>query len=163
LQTVANLPIPPEPAVLRSTVPNAFALPGGQVYVLSALIDRTETPDELAGVLAHELCHAAHRDGFRRLVREGGTSVLIGLMFGDVAGSSTVLAAGHAILSASHSRVDEARADGFAVTVLHSLGRPSAPLGALLERITGSGEGWIPSVLRDHPLTPDRKAMLEVD
>src|SRR5258707_197819 len=57
LQTVAQLPIAPDPAVLRSTVPNAFALPGGRVYVLSGLLATSQNPDELAGVLAHELGH----------------------------------------------------------------------------------------------------------
>ena len=43
------------------------------------------------------------------------------------------------MLSASYSRDDEAAADHFAVTIMHDLGRPTAPLGALLERLTGHG------------------------
>src|SRR5207302_3961859 len=160
LQTAAQLPIAPEPAVLHSKMANAFALPGGRVYVLWQLLDKSETPDELAGVLAHELGHVAHRDGLRRLIRDGGTSFLVGLMFGDVTGSGAVLMAGRAVLSASYGRDDESRADAFAVAVLHRLGRPTAPLGELLTRITG-GHAEGPSLLRDHPLTPERKAMLQ--
>ena len=104
LQTVANLPIPPDPAVLRSTIANAFALPGGRIYVLSGLLKISETPDELAGVLSHELGHVAHRDGLRRLIRDGGTSFLVGLMFGDVTGSGAVLLAGRSVLSELQSR-----------------------------------------------------------
>lgn len=162
LQEAAQLPITPEPVVLQSKMANAFAVPGGRVYVLSPLLTKTETPDELAGVLAHELGHVSHRDGLRRLIRDGGTTFLIGLMFGDVTGSGAVLVAGRAVLSASYSRGDERAADAFAVTVMHRLGRPTAPLGTLLERITGGhDEGF--SLLRDHPLTPERKAMLEAE
>jgi Zn-dependent protease with chaperone function len=163
LQEAAELPIAPDPIVLRSQVPNAFALPGGRVYVLSKLLAKSDTPDELAGVLAHEFGHVAHRDGLRRLIRDGGTSFLVGLLFGDVTGSGAVLMAGRAVLSATYSRGDEQRADAFAVTTLHRLGRPTAPLGALLQRVTGTGSDIMPSILRDHPLTPDRNAMLEAE
>ncbi len=162
LQSAARLAIPPEPVVLRSKMANAFALPGGKVYVLSGLLAKAETPDELAGVLSHEFGHVAHRDGLRRLIREGGTSFLVGMMFGDVTGSGAVLMAGRAVLGASYSRADESRADAFAVTVMHRLGRPTKPLGALLTRMTeGHDEG--PSLLRDHPLTPERAALLEAE
>jgi predicted Zn-dependent protease len=163
LQTVAQLPIAPDPVVLRSSMANAFALPGGRVYVLSRLLTLAETPDELAGVLAHELGHVAHRDGLRRLIRNGGTSFLIGLMFGDVTGAGAVLMAGRAVLSASYSRGDESRADAFAVSVMHGVGRPSAPLGTLLQRITGPEREAMSSILRDHPLTGERKVMLEAE
>ena len=67
------------------------------------------------------------------------------------------------VLSATHTRAAEESADAFAVKVLHELGRPTAPTGVLLERITGPGTGGMPSILRSHPLTPDRKAMLEAE
>jgi predicted Zn-dependent protease len=163
LQAIAQLPITPDPAVLRSTVPNAFALPGGRIYVLSGLLAISQNPDELAGVLAHELGHVARRDGLRRLIREGGTSFLVGLLFGDVTGSGVVLMAGRIVLGAAHSRAAEEGADAFAMAVMHRLGRPTAPMGALLQRVTGPDQDAVPSILRDHPLTPDRKALLEAD
>src|SRR5438067_12903258 len=112
-----------------SSLPNAFALPGGRVYVLSGLLAQAQSPDELAGVLAHEFGHVVRRDGLRRLIRDGGTSFLVGLMFGDVTGSGVVLMAGRIVLSASHTRAAEEEADAFAVTVMHRLGRPAAPMG----------------------------------
>jgi Zn-dependent protease with chaperone function len=148
LQTVAHLPIPPDLVVLRSTIANAFALPGGRIYVLSGLLKISETTDELAGVLSHELGRVAHRDGLRRLIRDGGTSFLVGLMFGDVTGSGAVLIAARSVLSASNSRDDETGADRFAVSIMHGLGRPTAPLGVLLERVSGPGRLEAPSILR---------------
>jgi predicted Zn-dependent protease len=163
LQAVAHLPIPPDPVLLRSAMANAFALPGGRIYVLSGLLKISETPDELAGVLSHELGHVAHRDGLRRLIRDGGTSFLVGLMFGDLTGSGAVLMAGRSVLSASYTRHDETGADRFAVSIMQGLGRPTAPLGALLQRITGPDRPEALSILRSHPLTAERKAMLEAE
>jgi Zn-dependent protease with chaperone function len=160
LQTAARLPIVPDPVVLHSPVANAFALPGGRVYVLSTLLGRAQSPDELAGVLAHEFGHVSHRDGLRRLIRDGGTAFLVGLLFGDVSGAGAALFATQSMLSAAYARDIEAGADGFAITVMHRLGRPTAPLGDLLQRLTGPGEAQL-SLLRDHPLTPDRVRRLQ--
>jgi Zn-dependent protease with chaperone function len=160
LQTAALLPIAPDPIVLRSPIPNAFALPGGRVYILSALLVRAQSPDELAGVLAHEFGHVSHRDGLRRLIRDGGTAFLVGLLFGDVSGAGAALFAARSLLSAAYARDIEAGADGFAITVMHRLGRPTAPLGDLLQRLGGAGDAQL-SLLRDHPLTPDRVRRLE--
>ncbi len=155
LQSAARLPIAPDPVVLRSAIPNAFALPGGRVYILSALLDRARSPDELAGVLAHEFGHVSHRDGVRRLIRDGGTGFLVGLLFGDVSGAGAALYAARSLLSSAYSRDIEAGADGFAIDIMHKLGRPTAPLGDLLLRITGP-EAAAFSILSDHPLTPER-------
>jgi Zn-dependent protease with chaperone function len=163
LQAEARLPIAADPAVLRSNISNAFALPGGRIYVLSGLLAKAETPDELAGILAHELGHVVHRDGFRRVIRDGGTSFLVGLLFGDVTGAGAVLMASRAVLSAAYTRTAEESADAFAVTVMHGLGRPTAPMGALLQRIAGPDRDAASSLLRDHPLTSDRKRMFDAD
>src|SRR5450631_3708512 len=73
--------------VRATPVPNAFALPGGRVYLFSGLLAKAENADEIAGILAHELGHLRHRDGTRNLIYNGGTSFLIGLLFGDITGS----------------------------------------------------------------------------
>ena len=159
LQSAAHLPIPPHAVVLRSPIPNAFALPGGRVYILSGLLDRARSPDELAGVLAHEFGHVSHRDGVRRLIRNGGTGFLVGLLFGDISGAGAALFAARTLLDDAYSRDVEAGADGFAIAVMHRLGRPTAPLGNLLLRIAGPGEEEF-SLLRDHPLTPERARRL---
>ncbi len=55
----------------RTALPNAFALPGGKVYLLNGLLNLARSPDEIAGVLAHELGHVQHRDGMRRAYPDG--------------------------------------------------------------------------------------------
>jgi predicted Zn-dependent protease len=68
LLTVANLPIPPDPAVLRSTIANAFALPGGRIYVLSGLLKISEMPSHDARVLEDSMGRAARRWQLRRCI-----------------------------------------------------------------------------------------------
>ena len=147
--------------VLPSSVPNAFALPGGKVYVLKALIDKAESPDELAGILAHELGHLKHHDNMRGLIYNGGTSFLIGLLFGDVTGSSAVIFASRSVVEASYSREAETNADTFAIDIMHALGRSPKPAAELMFRITGKeGDSGFANILASHPLTEDRLARM---
>jgi len=141
--------------VLDTKVPNAFALPGGKVYLFNGLLAKAENPDEIAGVLAHELGHLKHRDNMRGLIYNGGTSFLIGLLFGDVTGSGALVFASRSLITASHSRDAEANADTFAIDVMHKLGRSPKPMGELLFRVTGTEENNL-SILASHPLTEDR-------
>jgi hypothetical protein len=91
LREAAGLDPSIQAAVLATPVPNAFALPGGKVYLFNGLLARAQNPDEIAGVLAHELGHLRHRDNTRNLIHNGGTSFLIGLLFGDITGSSALI------------------------------------------------------------------------
>ena len=59
LEAAAALPIPLDIKVVRRSEANAIALPGGHIYVFEGLIDKSESADELAGVIAHEIGHVA--------------------------------------------------------------------------------------------------------
>ncbi|WP_369721221.1 M48 family metallopeptidase [Bradyrhizobium sp. LLZ17] len=146
--------------VLPTSVPNAFALPGGKVFVLKGLLDKAENPDEIAGILAHELGHLKHHDNMRGLIYNGGTSFLIGLLFGDVTGSSAVIFASRSVVEASYSREAETNADTFAIDIMHALGRSPKPAAELMFRITGKEGGGLTSILASHPLTEDRLARM---
>lgn len=150
-------------AVLSSSIPNAFALPGGKVFLFDGLLARAENPDEIAGVLAHELGHLQHRDNMRGLIYNGGTSFLIGLLFGDITGSSALIFASRSLVTASHSREAEIDADTFAIDVMQKLGRSPKPMGELLFRVTGKEGGKGLSILSGHPLTEDRLARMSRD
>ncbi len=143
--------------VIVSKVKNAVALPGGRVYLFNGLLDAAETPDEIAGVIAHELGHVKHRDAMRGLVKAGGSSFLIGLLFGDVTGAGAAVFAARQLLALSYTREAEYDADGVAIDAMRALGRPIKPMGALLVRVTGSQDG-APEFLASHPLTIARAA-----
>jgi Zn-dependent protease with chaperone function len=147
--------------VLSTPVPNAFALPGGKVFLLKGLLDKAENPDEVAGILAHELGHLKHHDNMRGLIYNGGTSFLIGLLFGDVTGSSAVIFASRSVVEASYSREAETNADTFAIDIMHALGRSPKPAAELMFRITGKeGGSGFANILASHPLTEDRLARM---
>jgi Zn-dependent protease with chaperone function len=164
LREAAGMNIPIKTAVLATPVPNAFALPGGKVYLLNGLLAKAENPDEIAGVLAHELGHLRHRDGTRNLIYDGGTSFLIGLLFGDITGSGAVIFASRSLVTSSYSREAEYNADTFSIDVMHRLGRSPKPMGQLLYRVTGKEVDKSLSILSNHPLTEDRlKRMSDED
>jgi len=156
LRRTAGLDTAVQSAVVSTKVPNAFALPGGKVYLLSALLEKARNPDEIAGVLAHELGHLKHRDNMRGLIYNGGTSFLIGLLFGDVTGSGALIFASRSLVTASHSREAEENADSFAIEVMHKLGRSPKPMGELLFRVTGKEGDSSLTLMASHPLTEDR-------
>ena len=160
LRAAGNVTGTVDAAVLSTGIPNAIALPGGKVYVFAPLLDQAASPDELGGVIAHELGHVHNRDGVRRVIQTGGTSFLIGLLFGDVTGSGAAIVIGRELLDSSYSREAETRADAFAIGIMGKLGRSPKPLGELLTRLTEGKEIKAMAILAGHPLTQDRLAAM---
>jgi len=146
--------------VISNQIANAIALPGGKIYVFEGLLARAENVDELAGVIAHELGHVKNRDGLRNLIYNGGTSFLIGLLFGDVTGSSAIIFASREMFQASHSRDAERSADATTIAVMRKLGRSPKPMGEFLLRVTGKEKGKGLALISSHPLSEDRLARM---
>jgi Zn-dependent protease with chaperone function len=163
LREAAGMDTSIQATVLATPVPNAFALPGGKVYLFNGLLSRAQNPDEIAGVLAHELGHLRHRDGTRNLIYNGGSSFLIGLLLGDVTGSSALIFASRSLVTASYSREAEHNADTFSIDVMRKLGRPTKAMGELLFRVTGKEGDRGLSFLANHPLTEDRLARMRAE
>ena len=159
LEASAALPLPLNSVVVRREEANAFALPGGHVYVFQGLIDKAKTPDELAGVLAHEIGHVAHRDGNRSVLEGAGLSFLFGMLLGDFVGGGAVIFAAKTILQTSYSRDVETAADGYGVELMQKTGGDPRALGTILSRIAGTTHHG-PKLLLDHPDTPSRIAFI---
>jgi len=155
LEAAADLPHPLRPAVLRVRVPNAVALPGGRIYVLQGLIDKAESPDELAGVIGHEIGHVAHRDGMQGVLQSAGLSLLLGMLLGDFVGGGAVVIAGTTILKDSYTREAESAADRYGVMLMGKIGGDARALAALLQRIDGRTHLGM-RILLDHPETKER-------
>jgi predicted Zn-dependent protease len=160
IETAAELPIPLNPAVVRKSDSNAITLPGGRIYVFQGLIDAAQTPDELAGVIAHEVGHVAHRDGMRTVLQTAGISLLFGILLGDFVGGGAVVLAAKTILQTSYSREVEAAADRYGVALMDKIGGDARALGAILLRIAGTTHPG-PRILLDHPETRERVAAIE--
>lgn len=122
-----DLPYPLDVQVLRHPMINAFALPGGKVILFEGLIRAAGSPEQVAGVLAHEIGHVAARDPTRLALRSAGSVGVLGLLFGDFAGGAVILLATEHLIRASYSRRAEADADAYALGLLAQAGLPSAP------------------------------------
>ena len=163
LTGVSDLPMASDIAVLKSATVNAITLPGGRIYVFEGLLDAADNPDELAGVIAHELGHVDNRDGLRKLLQSGGSSFLLGLLFGDVTGGAAIIFAAQTVIDSRYSRDAERAADAFSATAMLALGRSPKPLGIFLSRID-SGGGSSLAFISSHPVTAERlKAMEDQD
>jgi Zn-dependent protease with chaperone function len=159
LESAAQLPVPLNVAVVRRGEANAIALPGGHVYVFQGLINKSESPDELAGVLAHELGHVAHRDGTKSVMRAAGLSFLFGMLLGDFVGGGAVVIAAKAVMTSAYSREAETAADLYSVDLMKKVGGDPRALGVILTRITSSKDPDL-TILLNHPVTRDRVAII---
>lgn len=155
-------PFTPEITVVRSSIANAFALPGGASYYFSALLEQTESPDEFAGVMAHELGHVYYRHGLEGLIESSATGLLVGFVLGDLTGLSVAGGLGSAMIDTRFSREAERQADAFAAAAGSRMGFSPAALADLLERVADDGgAGQMLQVFSTHPLTADRRVALE--
>lgn len=98
--------------VIDNSTVNAFAMPGGYVFVYTGLIEITETPEELASVLAHEIGHIEQRHVIKKLIKDLGITIL-------TSGDATVLSeVGRTATSTVFDRKFEREADAFALETL---------------------------------------------
>lgn len=150
-------PFTPEIRVVRSDIPNAFAVPGGRIYFFSALLNAARTPDEFAGVLAHELGHVVHRHGMEQLVSTAGTGLLVGFILGDMTGISVAAGLGATLIDSRFSREAEREADRFAARIAQELDFQPWALANLIGRVAGNSNfDRALALFNTHPLTDER-------
>lgn len=141
---------------------NAYALPGGIVVVHSGLLQATRTPEELAGVLAHEIQHVELRHGLEGLIKQAGLSLGWAFLTGDWGGSVAGEAA-RELLGLRFSRAAEREADdrGFERLVRSGID-PSGMarfFETLAEHVPETGHS-MPALLSTHPASAERSAQL---
>lgn len=144
-------------------MPNAFALPDGQLVVTDELVEVAESNEELLSILAHEVGHVHERHGLRIALESSSVALLLSAYVGDFAEVS-VIAAGlpAAYAQSSYSRGHETEADTFALQALSELGISPSSFGDILERIaesSGTDAEAGPEALRylrSHPLPAQR-------
>jgi predicted Zn-dependent protease len=142
--------VAPRITVVKDEQVNAFALPGGEVFVMTGLLERTNGDDaQLRGVLAHEIGHAVKRHGVRSLVRNGVFGLVIIFVTGDLNDITTTLIAGASKLDTlSYSRSMEEEADAFGVDVLARRNEDPDGLARFLESMDAQP---VPQFLSTHP------------
>ncbi len=159
--------------VISSKEINAFALPGGPMFVNLGAITAAGSEAELAGVMAHEMSHVYMQHSAKMIKQSTGPSILAGLgqvlgsMIGGVGGAVAAIGGqlGGGLLSMKFSRADEAQADAVGAMIMYRAGYDPRALARFFERLeTQTGRGG-PQFLSDHPNPGNRQEAIlnEVD
>ena len=148
--------------ILEAKEYNAFALPGGYVYITRPLLGMLDSDAELAAVLAHELVHICHMHAVRNYERQLGltvTAVLVGVATGHMQSAMDLLDLLGQILDQGYSYSQEYEADSTGLVYLMKAGYPPEAMSSLLvkldhlERVmSGGARGYS----RTHPPTASR-------
>ena len=139
----------PYPFVVRVAnleMVNAFALPGGQIVIAEGLLRFAESPDEIAGVLAHEMGHVLYRHSTAAMIEALGLAFLFGALLGDF-GIGVIGGAGETLVALTFRREAEAEADEQALELLGHAGVSSRGFADFFERMERKAGGG-PAVLR---------------
>lgn len=150
-------------SVLSSDLSNALTAPGGYIVVFKGLIDAAEGSEELAGVIAHELAHAALRHPEESLVRQTGLGFLTSVLSQSGALSELATSVGGLLISTAYSRGDETAADQLALELLRRANISSRGFAAFFARLD-SDQGGLENAfkyLSTHPPSGQRRKMIE--
>lgn len=145
--------------VLDSDEVNAFALPGGYVFVNRGLIEKAASGSEVGGVVAHEVTHVIERHGLKNLVREIGLMLILYAVVGDSGAVEQFLAANAAgMASMSFSRDQEREADRGGTRIMYSAGLDPAGLIRFMQTLATEESAIRQSltILSTHPASTER-------
>jgi predicted Zn-dependent protease len=150
-------------AIVDSPGFNAFAAPGGQIVIHRKLLMSTETPEELAGVLAHEMQHVLQRHATKALIRDLSLAAIADAVFGDVIVIGAFAVQGARTLTTLHySRESEEEADREGMRLLQTARINPAGMIRFFETLKAqTGEAEPPAYLSTHPETDVRIARLK--
>jgi Zn-dependent protease with chaperone function len=150
-------------SVLDAELVNAFALPGGFIVVTTGLIRQCRTPDELAGVLAHEMAHVTRRHNTRGLVRSQFLAFVLKLATGGGEAASLAGSAGNVIVTSKFSREDEREADILGVRRLARAGIDPEGIARFFAGLSPEESGNRFSYLDSHPPIRDRQESMRLE
>jgi len=150
--------------LVHESQPNAFATPGGNVYVVDSLLFFVKNTEQLAGTLCHEVSHTIHRDAMNRIKKEQkiealevGTTILLGP---TVAKAIAIKIIGD-LNSLAYSREIESRADVSGSDICAQAGYNPWGLVWLFKEFQDADAKQIPQLLSDHPANGTRMQTLE--
>lgn len=154
--------------IVKEVSPNAFAIPGGYIFIFEGLLTKLGSEDELAGVLAHEIAHVTHdhffKDENKVLALDLATMAAILLARGQVAAPAITMAAG-ITAQLQFSRENEMEADASAIPYLKRAGYDPRGLMTFFQKLLGHGNinrVDMPAYLSTHPALPDRIGLVEL-
>ncbi len=148
---------------------NAFAVPGGPIFVNIGTITAAENEAQLAGVMAHEASHIYMQHSIKQMkhqqVQQGIFGVL-GAVLGQVGGVTGALGRlgagiGNGLLSLRYSRSDEAQADSVGAIIMYKADYNPVAMAQFFRKLEEQGGGNGPNFMSDHPNPGNRVASIE--
>jgi predicted Zn-dependent protease len=143
----------------NDTVLNAFATPGGYIYVYTGLIKYLDKEDDLAGVMGHEIAHADKRHSVRQLQKVYGVQILLSIALGNNPSQLAQIAAGLAgnLGNLKFSRDHEKEADDFSVVYLSKTQYQCNAAYSFFQKLLDEQKaGQVPHFLSTHPAPQER-------
>jgi predicted Zn-dependent protease len=147
-------------AVIDTPIVNAFACPGGYIYIYTGLLKAMENEAQLAGVLAHEVSHVVARHGVKRLQQILGLQVLLSIALGESSElTQEAVGIGLAVLLQAHSRENEFEADEYGAIYMQKAGYNPEGMIQLLQKLlemSNGQAGFFEKIMATHPPTQNR-------
>lgn len=145
--------------IIDADILNAFATPGGYIYVYTGLINYLENADDLAGVLGHEIAHADRRHSVKQLEKVYGVQLLLSIVLGNDPSQIEQIAAQIATAGSTlaFSRDNESDADEFSVKYLADTEYACNGAASFFSKLIANGQDTgVPEFLSTHP-NPDNR------
>jgi beta-barrel assembly-enhancing protease len=161
----SDLKVPLTVKVIDAPDINAFALPGGFLYVNSGLIKAADNESELAGVMAHEIAHVAARHWASQMTKATLLQyatiplIFVPMSYPVYVGVSSALSYGVPLTFLKFSRADEAEADYLGLQYMYKAGYDPNAFAAFFGKVLEEERrqpGSVNQLFADHPPTPDR-------
>jgi predicted Zn-dependent protease len=148
---------------------NAFALPGGPIFVNIGTITAADNEAQLAGVMAHEVSHIYMQHSIKQMKKQQlqqGIAGILGAVLGQSGGAAATLARlgigiGSGMLSLKYSRGDEAQADNVGAILMYKVSYPPVELAEFFQKLEQQGGASGPNFLSDHPNPGNRVAAIQ--
>ena len=150
--------------LVHEAQPNAFATPGGNVYVVDSLLYFVKNTEELAGTLCHEVSHTIHRDGVTLMVKEQKIQereVAAAILLGPTRAHIIAIALIGKLHQLGYSRDAESKADVTGSDICAEAGFNPWGLTWLFQDFQNADTSQIPQLLSDHPANGTRIRTLE--
>jgi Zn-dependent protease with chaperone function len=155
--------------VINDPTRNAVSIPGGTIYLFRGLLDSSRSPDEILGVLSHEISHAERRHSVRQIIQSMGiyymSTLSIGIAidgFDFLQGLENALEMSSLLFTLRYSRQFEREADSLGIERLHRANLQVGPLDSILTRLTPPPR-WrdrILTIFSTHPMQQERSARI---
>jgi len=154
--------------IVEDSTLNAFALPGGNVVINSGLLLKADSAEEVAGVIAHEICHVTQRHHIRGLVNQVGVVLIVQTMFGDASALiATISRFGGDMSTLKNSREFENEADNEAWELLRRANISQKGMISFFEKLKNQRTEFEEGIektfdfMSTHPNTVDRIKVLQ--